>query len=157
MSSSCGAHNNKWSTQIPLHKYAWKIQQTLELLTIQSSNSDNAQRICAIFGFVTKNPKNFLITWKSVQENLVDYFTKHHYEKHHKRVRPIYIYTDKTPRSVPLVLLKPLLQGCVDALTAPIMVVVAWGGMSGRSSNSGRRYNIHSRASWSLIKPLIIE
>ena len=35
------------------------------------------------FGFVTKNPKNLLIMWKTVQENLADYFTKHHSAKHH--------------------------------------------------------------------------
>ena len=39
---------------------------------------------------------------------------KKHYEKHHKRVRSTYLHTDKTPRSVPLVLLKQALQGCVD-------------------------------------------
>ena len=47
-------------------------------------------------------------------KNLADDFTKHHFVKHHKRVRPIYLQTYKTPRTVPLVLLKPALQGCVD-------------------------------------------
>ena len=61
-----------------------------------------------------KTFKNFFIAWKSGQENIEDYFTKHHHVKHHKRVRPIYIQTEKTPRTVLLVLLKPDLQRCVD-------------------------------------------
>ena len=64
---------------------------------------------------MTPNLKNNLIAWKSGQENLAEYFTKHNYEKHHKRVRPIYLRLDKTPRSVPLVLLKPALHGCADS------------------------------------------
>ena len=50
---------------------------------------------------------------KAGQENLAGYFTKNHSAKHHKCVRPIYIQKDKTLWSVPLVLLKPALQGCV--------------------------------------------
>ena len=56
-----------------------------------------------------KNLKNFLIAWKSGEENLAEYFIKHH-----KRVRTIHMQTDKTPRKVPLVILKPDLKGCVD-------------------------------------------
>ena len=63
---------------------------------------------------MTKNLKKKIIAWKSGQDNTVEYFTKHHYAKHNKRVRTIYLHTDKTPRSVQLFLLKPSLQGCVD-------------------------------------------
>ena len=58
--------------------------------------------------------KTFLIAWKSVQEKLADYFRKYHSEKHHKHVRPIYPKTNKTPRSVPPVLVNLDLQGFVD-------------------------------------------
>ena len=61
-----------------------------------------------------KPSRDFLIEWKSGQENIAKYFTKHHYVRHHKRVRPIYIQTYKTTWTIPLVLLKPDLQGCVD-------------------------------------------
>ena len=61
-----------------------------------------------------KTFKNFLIEWKAGQENLAESFTKHHSIKHHKRACPIYLQTYKTPRTVPLVLLKPYLKGCVD-------------------------------------------
>ena len=61
-----------------------------------------------------KKLKNFLLAWKSVQKNIADYFMNHYYAKHHKSVRPIYLYTDKMPRSFPLVLLKPFLKGCLD-------------------------------------------
>ena len=72
------------------------------------------QLICNIFGFVTKTVKTFLVAWKVRQENPTNYFTKHYSAKHHKRVRRIYLHTDKTPRSVPLILLKPEIQGYVD-------------------------------------------
>ena len=55
-----------------------------------------------------------LIAWKARQENLADYFTKHHSSKRHKLVCPIYLHTDKTTRSVPLVLLNPPLKGYFD-------------------------------------------
>ena len=58
--------------------------------------------------------KIFLIAWKAGQENLSDYFTKHHSIKQHKRVRPIYLQTDKMSQTLPTVLLNPSLQGCVD-------------------------------------------
>ena len=37
-----------------------------------------------------------LIAWESGQENFADYFTKHH-----KRVRPIYLHTDKKTMNSP--------------------------------------------------------
>ena len=58
-----------------------------------------------------KTLKNFLIAWKAGQENITESFTKHHSKKHHKRVRPVYIQTDKMPRPVPLVLLKGIMVG----------------------------------------------
>ena len=39
---------------------------------------------------------------------------KHHLSKNHKLVFPIYLHIDKTPQSVPPVLLKLALQLCVD-------------------------------------------
>ena len=33
----------------------------------------------------------FLIAWKSGQENIADYFTKHHSTKNHKLVCPVYL------------------------------------------------------------------
>ena len=61
-----------------------------------------------------KTFKTFLIAWEAVQENIVDYLMKHSYAKHHKHVSPIYLHTNKTLRLVPLILLKPYLQGCLD-------------------------------------------
>ena len=58
--------------------------------------------------------QNFLIPWKSEQENLAGYFTKYHSAEHHKPVHLIYLYMDTKPCSVPLVLLNPDLQGCAD-------------------------------------------
>ena len=50
-----------------------------------------------------KTFKQFLIAWKSGQENISDYYTKHHYAKHHKKIHPIYLHTDKVPQPVLLV------------------------------------------------------
>ena len=47
-------------------------------------------------------------------KNLADDFTKHHFVKHQKMVRPIYLQTYKTPIKDRLVLLKLALQGYVD-------------------------------------------
>ena len=41
-------------------------------------------------------------------------FYKTSFYKHHKRVRPIYLHTDKTPWIVPLALRNTSLQGSVD-------------------------------------------
>ena len=66
--------------------------------------------------FLYSWPKNFknIIAWKSGQINLADYFKKLHSVKHHKRVRPVYLQTDKTTQTVLLILLQPDLKGCVD-------------------------------------------
>ena len=61
-----------------------------------------------------KTLQKFLILWKAGQDNIANYSTKHYSVKHHKHVRPIYLQKNKTHRSVPIVLLKPSLQGCVD-------------------------------------------
>ena len=63
-----------------------------------------------------KNLKNFLNARRSGQENIVEYFIKHHSAKHIKHVRTIYTNTDKMQRSVPLILLKFSLQGYVDKI-----------------------------------------
>ena len=107
-------HYNNWFTHIPSHKYEQKMWQPLAFPTAQSINSSHAQWIYGIFGFVIKNSKKSLISWKSGQENLANYSTKRHSAKHHKCVRPIYLQTNKIKRSVPLVLLKPALQGYFD-------------------------------------------
>ena len=62
----------------------------------------------------SKNVKNFLIAWKAGQKNVDDYKKKHHSANHDKLVRPIHLWKNKTPRSVPLVLLKLSLQECVN-------------------------------------------
>ena len=46
----------------------------------------------------SKKAKNFLISWKEGQENVADYFIKHHSAKHRKRARLIYPQTNKTLR-----------------------------------------------------------
>ena len=83
-----------------------------------SNDTIKQQQLRAInmryFWIRDQKTKQNLIAWKARQENLSDYFTKHHSVKHHQRVRPIYLHTDKTARIVPLVLLWPDLNGCVD-------------------------------------------
>ena len=55
------------------------------------------------------NHNKIAIEWSPGLTNLADYFTKHHTAKHHKHVRPIYLYIKgKSPSS---------LQGCAKILT----------------------------------------
>ena len=61
-----------------------------------------------------KTSRDFLVEWKSGQENIAEYFTKHHYVRHHKRVLPIYHHTYKTTQKFLLVSLNPSMRGCVD-------------------------------------------
>jgi hypothetical protein len=39
----------------------------------------------------------FYVYWGPGFQNLADYFTKHHWPAHHKRMREIYIHADKQP------------------------------------------------------------
>ena len=66
--------------------------------------------------FWIRDQKTFKIpiAWKLGKLNIADYFTKHNSVKYYKRVRPIYLQTDEMPQAVPLVLLNPSLQGCLD-------------------------------------------
>ena len=53
--------------------------------------------------------KQFVLYWKPGQENLADYPTKHHSGRHHKKVRPIYLYEGvKSPDTV---------QGCIKLMS----------------------------------------
>ena len=52
----------------------------------------------------------FHIYWEPGHTNLGDYYTKHHPPCHHKRVRPVYTYTEQSPMS---------LQGCIELLARP--------------------------------------
>ena len=86
--------------------------------------------------FLDSGPKTYknLNECKEVQENLADYFTKYHYIKHHKMVRPIYLQAYKMPGTVLLVLLNPELQGCVDPVDSNmeqlrntfLIIQIAW-------------------------------
>ena len=53
--------------------------------------------------------KQFDLYWKPGLENLADYPTKHHSGRHHKKVRPIYLYEgEKSPVTV---------QGCIELMS----------------------------------------
>ena len=41
----------------------------------------------------------FAVQWQKAERNLADYHTKHHTAKHHKAVRPIYLYTPSSDPS----------------------------------------------------------
>ena len=49
----------------------------------------------------------FDIVWDLGIYNLADYYTKHHSGKHHKLVRPIYLYEENSPST---------LQGCIKIM-----------------------------------------
>ena len=56
------------------------------------------------------NQNHFHSRWAPGEENLADYFTKHHPTSHHRDVRPIYLHE----HALLLVEQHDSLQGCVD-------------------------------------------
>jgi hypothetical protein len=55
----------------------------------------------------------FNVYWGPGYQNLADYFTKHHSPEHHKKMREIYIHTDKQPLNRK-VIRDSALRGCVN-------------------------------------------
>ena len=53
------------------------------------------------------------VKWSPGQENLADYASKHHDEKHHKTVRPLYLHDPKSPCELLQALTPRVLRGCV--------------------------------------------
>jgi hypothetical protein len=56
---------------------------------------------------------NFDVQWHPGLENLGDYTTKHHETRHHINVRPIYLHTKDSPRTLPRAMKPSDLRGCV--------------------------------------------
>ena len=57
--------------------------------------------------------KQFIVEWYPGHENLGDYISKHHEEKHHKEVRNIYLHDENSPRYLKRAKRPSLLRGCV--------------------------------------------
>jgi len=55
---------------------------------------------------------HFHVYWGPSNENLADYFTKHHTAAHHRRMRPIYLYTTTQDKA------SSVLRGCVETPVA---------------------------------------
>ena len=58
----------------------------------------------------------FTVKWTPGQENLADYFTKHHDSKHHREVRAWYLHENTSPRLLPRASAPSALRGCVGKL-----------------------------------------
>ena len=56
--------------------------------------------------------KQFDVKWHPGQENLGDYYTKHHPASHHARVRPIYLHEPNSPLELPRAMTPEELRGC---------------------------------------------
>jgi hypothetical protein len=56
--------------------------------------------------------KQFDVRWHPGQENLADYYTKHHPTSHHVRVRPFYLLEPNSPFELPRAMTPEELQGC---------------------------------------------
>ena len=59
---------------------------------------------------------HFTVKWTPGQENLADYFTKHHDSKHHREVRAWYLHENTSPRLLPRAAAPSALRGCVGNL-----------------------------------------
>ena len=68
------------------------------------------------------NLNTYRIVWAPGLENLVDYFTKHFSEAHHRNVRPFYVHMHNSPRVIKKVDKKvsARLRGCVDVPDIPV-------------------------------------
>ena len=59
---------------------------------------------------------HFTVKWTPGQENLADYFTKHHDSKHHRGVRTWYLHENTSQRLLPRAAAPSALRGCVGNL-----------------------------------------
>ena len=57
--------------------------------------------------------KQFIVEWYPGHENLGDYISKHHDERHHKEVRNIYLHDENSPRYLQRAKRPSSLRGCV--------------------------------------------
>ena len=57
--------------------------------------------------------KQFIVEWYPGHENLGDYISKHHDERHHKEVRNIYLHDENSPRYLQRAERPSSLRGCV--------------------------------------------
>ena len=51
----------------------------------------------------------FIVYWSKGQDNLADYFTKHHPATHHRVMRPVYLHVPESAVSA-----HSVVRGCVD-------------------------------------------
>jgi hypothetical protein len=63
--------------------------------------------------------KQFTVHWHPGQENLADYYTKHHPMSHHIRVRPYYLLEPNSPIELPRAMTPEELRGCAKTPMAP--------------------------------------
>ena len=63
--------------------------------------------------------KQFDVKWHPGQENLGDYYTKHHPTSHHIRVRPYYLLEPNSPLELPRAMTPEELRGCAKIPMAP--------------------------------------
>ena len=61
------------------------------------------------------------VYWYPGIENLADYLSKHHEDRHHIKVRPIYLHTRHSPRLLQRALPPSVLRGCVGKLAGGYM------------------------------------
>lgn len=59
---------------------------------------------------------NYDVQWHPGQENLADYFSKHHEPSHHQHVRPWYVHTPQSPRELPRAAAPSTVRGCAGTL-----------------------------------------
>ena len=57
--------------------------------------------------------KQFIVEWYPAHENLGDYTSKHHEEKHHKEVRNIYLHDENSLRYLQRAERPSSWRGCV--------------------------------------------
>ena len=83
-----------------------------------ANNNVKRQRSCSMeirYFYICDIVKHGIVNvkWHLGQENLADYASKHHDEKHHKTVRPLFLHDPKSPHELLQALPPRVLRGCV--------------------------------------------
>ena len=66
------------------------------------------------------------VQWYPGKENLADYITKHHPPHVHKKLRPVYLHNEQSPRYIQRRIPMNFLRGCVETpIRTPVRTLVS--------------------------------
>lgn len=87
----------------------------------------------------------FNVKWHPGQENLADYYTKHHPTSHHTRVRPFYLLEPNSPSELPRAMTPEELRGCAKT---PMAAPINWQPLAFPASQHSRQPSARTEATY---------